>query len=136
MLAVLDTGPLVAVVDSNDPDHDRAVDILQRSDLQFVVPALVIGEIIYFINKRLGPDVEARFLARLVNFDIQNPHPDDWPRIAELVSIYRDFPLGGVHASVIALAERLNTDLIVTLDQRHFRAVRPRHVEAFRRLPD
>jgi predicted nucleic acid-binding protein len=64
------------------------------------------------------------------------PEPEDWPRIAELVERYRDFPLGGVDASIVALAERLNTDLLITLDRRHFAAVRPRHVAAFRILPE
>ena len=44
--------------------------------------------------------------------------------------------LGGTDASVVALAERLNTDLIITLDRRHFNAVRPRHCLAFRLLPE
>jgi predicted nucleic acid-binding protein len=52
------------------------------------------------------------------------------------MSTYRDFPLGTVDACVIALAERLNTDLIVTFDHRHFRAIRPRHVDAFRLVPE
>jgi predicted nucleic acid-binding protein len=47
-----------------------------------------------------------------------------------------DCPLGGTDASVIALAERLHTDVVITLDQRHFGAVRPRHVPALRLLPD
>ena len=49
---------------------------------------------------------------------------------------YADFPLGAADASVVALAERLNTDLIVTIDRRHFGVVRPRHCEAFRLLPE
>jgi hypothetical protein len=32
--------------------------------------------------------------------------PQDWSRIADLVDQYVDFPLGGVDASVIVLAER------------------------------
>jgi hypothetical protein len=40
-----------------------------------------------------------------------------------------------VDASVVVLAERLRTDLIVTLDHRHFRVVRPEHFDAFRLLP-
>jgi predicted nucleic acid-binding protein len=36
---------------------------------------------------------------------------------------------------VIALAERLGAPVIVTLDRRHFAAVRPRHREAFELLP-
>jgi predicted nucleic acid-binding protein len=136
MQAVLDSGPLFAALDSGDPDHRRSVAVFRRPELQLVVPMMVAAETAYFVGKRLGPAIEARFLAGLADFDIESPHPEDWARIAELVSQYRDFPLGGVDASVVALAERLKTDLIVTLDQRHFRAVRPRHVEAFRLLPE
>jgi hypothetical protein len=59
----------------------------------------------------------------------------DWSRIYELMEQYLDLPLGMVDASVIALAERREVDVIATLDQRHFNVVRPRHVEAFRLVP-
>lgn len=55
--------------------------------------------------------------------------------MSELVAEYADFPLGGTDASVIALAERLDAFIVVTLDRRHFAAVRPRHREAFELLP-
>jgi hypothetical protein len=51
------------------------------------------------------------------------------------VDEYADFPLGGTDASVVALAERLDADVVVTLDRRHFGAVRPRHREALVLLP-
>ncbi len=56
-------------------------------------------------------------------------------RIAELVSVYRDLPLGTVDASVVAAAERLGVTEIATLDRRHFGVVRPAHVDAFELLP-
>lgn len=87
-------------------------------------------------ERRLGPAPEAAFLRGLAEFDIESPYPEDWPRIAELVEQYADFPLGGTDASVVALAERLGTDAVVTFDHRHFGAVRPRHCEALRLLPD
>jgi predicted nucleic acid-binding protein len=67
--------------------------------------------------------------------DVDAPTVEDWPRIADLVEQYRDFPLGGIDASVVALAERLHAETIVTLDARHFRAVRPKHRRAFRLVP-
>ena len=67
---------------------------------------------------------------------VEAPTPADLRRMAELVEQYGDFPLGATDASVVALAERLGTDLIVTLDRRHFGAVRPRHCPAFRLLPE
>lgn len=80
--------------------------------------------------------VEAAFLRGLEGFDIEAPLPQDWQGIAELVERYRDLPLGGTDASVIALADRLGTDLVITLDRRHFGAIRPRHQPAFRLLPE
>lgn len=59
----------------------------------------------------------------------------DLARAAELVEQYGDLPLGGTDASVVALAERLDVADVATLDVRHFRVVRPAHVEAFTLLP-
>lgn len=44
-------------------------------------------------------------------------------------------PLGAVDASVIALTERLNLPAVATVDHRHFRIVRPRHIAALTLLP-
>ena len=134
-LAVVDAGPLYAVLDADDRNHRRSVEVLQRRDLELIVPALVVAEVTYIAGRRLGPAAEAAFLRGLASFQVEAPRPDEWPRIAALVEQYRDFPLGGTDASIVALAERFGTDLIVTLDRRHFDAVRPRHAVAFRILP-
>ena len=44
--------------------------------------------------------------------------------------------LGTVDASIVVLADRLETDLIVTLDRRHFRAIRSPRGRSFRLLPE
>lgn len=62
--------------------------------------------------------------------------PNDFVRMAELVRDYDDLPLGTTDASVISVAERLGVDEIATLDHRHFRVVRPSHVNAFTLLPE
>jgi predicted nucleic acid-binding protein len=135
MLAIVDAGPLYAVVDTSDSDHLRSLDVLQRPDLRLIIPALVVAEVTYLIGRRLGSAIEAAFLRGLQDFDIAAPDPADWVRIGELVEQYANFPLGGTDASVVALAERLGTDLIVTLDRRHFGQIRPVHCPTFRLLP-
>lgn len=136
MLAVVDTGPLYAVTDTSDADHRRSLETLQRRDIQLIIPALVVAETTYLVGARLGPGAEAAFLGSLKDFHVEAPANDDWPVIAELVDRYSDFPLGGVDASVVALAARLDTDTVITLDRRHFAAIRPPHRDALRLLPD
>lgn len=135
MIAVVDTGPLYAAVDADDADHGPCVSALTAPGVRLVIPAMVVAEASYLIGSRLGPAVEAAFLRSLVELDVEAPLPDDWRRIAELVEQYADFPLGGTDASVIVLAERLRTDLVITLDRRHLGAVRPTHCPALRLLP-
>lgn len=135
MLAVVDTGPLYAVVDEDDADHARCRVALEEAGRRLIIPTMVVAEATYLIGTRLGPDVEAQFLRSLARAHVEAPTPDDWPRIADLVAQYGDFPLGAADASVVALAERLDIETIVTLDDRHFRAVRPRHRKTFRLVP-
>ena len=135
MLAVVDAGPLYATADADDQDHEACSAILSRADLRLVIPALAVAEATYFIGRRLGARAEATFLRGLGTLDVEGPSPEDFNRIAELVETYADFPLGGTDASVIALAERIGAETVVTLDRRHFAAVKPRHREAFLLLP-
>jgi predicted nucleic acid-binding protein len=135
LLAIVDAGPLYAAANADDPDHDRVLDVLESPELTLVVPALAIAEALYLVATRMGPRAEASFLRGLAAVDVEAPAPHDWPRMAELVEQYGDFPLGGTDASVVALAERLGTDVVITLDRRHFAAVRPRHCAALRLLP-
>jgi hypothetical protein len=135
VLAVVDTGPLYAVADADDDDHARCTEALASPAYRLVIPALVVAETTYLVGTRLGARAEAAFLRSLTELDVEAPAADEWARIAELVERYRDFPLGGTDASVVSLAERLDTDLVITLDRRHFGAVRPRHRKVLRLLP-
>jgi uncharacterized protein len=134
-LAIVDAGPLYAAADSDDVDHMASVSALADPQLRLVVPALVIAEATYFVGTRLGSAAEADFLRGCSDLDVEAPDRADFARIAQLVERYADFPLGGTDASVVALAERLEAAVIVTLDRRHFGAVRPSHRETFELLP-
>lgn len=136
MIAIVDSGPLYAAIDADDDDHARCLAVLERRDLELVVPAMVVAEVTYLVGKRLGPDIEGKFLRGIATFEVEAPAPDDWGPIATLVERYRDFPLGGTDASVAVLAERLGTDVIVTLDRRHFGAIRSSNGSGYRLLPE
>jgi len=133
----VDAGPLYAYIDEDDADHEASLQLLESYPGPLLVPELVITEVSYLVESRLGWEAEVRFLGDLSsgNFTTAPVLPGDWMRIAELVARYHDLPLGTVDASVVALAERLSIEVIATLDRRHFTVVRPKHVRAFALLP-
>ncbi len=134
---IVDAGPLYAYVDADDRHHDASLTLLSSHTGPLIVPTLVITEVTYLIGTRLGAAAEVRFLGDLAagNFTVEPVAPGDWLRIAELVAVYRDLPLGTVDASVVALCERLALREVATLDRRHFTVVRPHHVAALNLLP-
>jgi len=134
--AIVDAGPLLASLDRRDPDHVRSAEVLRRRDLDLVIPTLVIAEVAHFAALRLGPGGEAAFARGLSAFEVEAPTLEDWPLIADLVERYADFPLGTVDASIAVLADRLDTDLIITLDRRHFGAIRSPQGRSFQLLPE
>jgi hypothetical protein len=137
MALILDTGPLLAALDSADPDHARCGRLIESAAEDLVVPTLVLGELDYWCARRLSREVWLAFLDDVLGgaYQVEPPSLPDLIRCRELEEQYADLGLGVVDASVIALAERLGEPKIVTLDQRHFRAVRPLHVSALELLP-
>jgi predicted nucleic acid-binding protein len=134
--AILDTSVVFAAADDDDRNHAACVSVLRRADLHLIIPTLVVAEAAYLIGRHLGARAEVAFLRSLQDLDVVAPLGSEWARIAEICEKYVDFPLGATDSSVVSLAERLNTDVVLTLDRRHFGAIKPAHVEAFRLLPE
>lgn len=136
-MIVVDTGPIIALINDRDDHHRRCTDFLANHPGPLLVPTTVFTEVCMLAERRRGTRAELAFLAdvRAGLFTLLETTSADLDRISELVATYADLPLGTVDASVIALAERLNLPAVATLDHRHFAIVRPRHVPAFTLLP-
>jgi uncharacterized protein len=136
-MLIVDTGPLVAYLNRNDPDHARCAELLESRPGNLLVTPYVVTETCYLVGKYVGAEaeinlVEALATGDLVQIDIEAA---DLIRMAELMRQYIGFPLGVADASVIAVAERLKASEVATLHQRHFRAVTPAHITALTLLP-
>lgn len=136
MIAIVDSGPLFAAIDERDPFHTRSRELLWNPGFDLIIPTMVVAEVSYFIADRLNGEIEAAFLRGLASMVVEPPLREEWPLIASLVERYSDFPLGGTDASVAVLAERYGTDLIITLDRRHFGALRMSDGRPFTLLPE
>jgi uncharacterized protein len=137
-LIIVDTGPLIAAADADDHDHERCVTMFRTVRRPWLVPQTVIAEVCYMLERERGSAAESAFLRAFGRreFTLAPLTVEDTERMAELVDTYADLRLGGVDASVVALAERLNVATIATLNSRDFNVVRPRHVKSFALIPE
>ena len=134
----LDTGVILAVADTRDPDHAACVALMEGSTDEFVVTGLIVAEAAYLLMKKLGPGAEVAFARSIANGELSVAEltAADWERVADLCETYADLPLGMSDASLIAVAERLGSAAVATLDRRHFSVVVPSHVPAFTDVPE
>ena len=90
-----------------------------------LVPGAILGELDYLLREWIGVEAELSFLDDLISgaFVLEPTTVEDLSRARQLVAQYRDLGLGLVDAAVMATAERVGTDRILTVDVRDFRAV-------------
>jgi predicted nucleic acid-binding protein len=125
-MIVVDTGPLVALFDRKDPEHDRCTNALKtlREPLKTTIP--VLTEAFYM----LGP--ESRQSDRLRDF-IERRGLSIWffddrslNRAFELMEVYADHPMDFADASLVVAAESLGTRKVFTIDRNDFETYRIR----------
>ncbi|MCP3819858.1 PIN domain-containing protein [Streptomyces sp. A3M-1-3] len=135
-MIIHDTGP-IAAFNSKDARHAECLEVLETHPGPLLVPGPILTEVCYLLATRSGPRAEAMFLRTLESEELRLVPllSGDLSRMADLVEQYADLPLGAADASVFAIAERLGVADVATIDLRHFRVVRPRHVDALTLLP-
>lgn len=136
-MIVLDTGPVVAMANRKDTDHERCTELLTTAPVPLLLPEPLIVEIGYMLASRASSHVEADFLRDVGDgaYELMHMRPADLHRVAELVDTYANLPLGTADACVVALAERERVATVASLNRRDFSVVRPRHIASFTIVP-
>lgn len=137
-LAVADTGFVVAVANQQDRLHAICKQQWTRETMMYL-PQSVLAEVAYLLARGGGNHAVAAFLdgitRGMTKYRLISLEQPDLIRTAQLLHKYADSRLDFVDATVIAIAERLNITLILTIDKRDFGMVRPTHADAFDLLP-
>jgi predicted nucleic acid-binding protein len=135
---VLDTGPIVALLDASDPEHERCKGMVADTAEDLVVPAPVLVEVDFWLTKLFGVAAWRTFVEDIERgaYRLYQPEECDLVRCAELESTYESLDLGFVDAAVIVTCERLGETKLATLDHRDFGVVRPHHCQRLTLLPE
>jgi predicted nucleic acid-binding protein len=132
---LLDTGPLVALLDVAERRHTDCVDVFSAWHAGVVTTEPVVTEAAYLLSSA-GVDGSAALRFCLQGGAVVWPWTDERAiRAADLMRKYQDVPMDYADASLVALAEELGTPHIFTLDLRGFSAYRWRSRRGFQILP-
>ena len=123
-MILVDTGPIVALFDPADADHQRCVDVLRTVEQSMATTVPVLTEAFHLLQPAsVGAQRLMDFLAddglRVLFLD-----DEGLARAFQLMARYVDAPMDLADASLVVLAERLELQEIFTLDRSHFYAYR------------
>jgi len=133
---LLDTSGLIANYDRRDRHHADAARILTQPQRRILSP-FVLAELDYLISRTGGQDAEMTMLDDVArgSYELETFTAEDVNAASAVIAFYADLHLGLADASLVVLAHRHQCIDILTLDERHFRAVLGPDRAHFRLLP-
>lgn len=134
MTIVIDTNIVLALYDTRDEGHERAVWFYSELDEDVFTTPMVAAEMDHLVRRRAGTTAARRLWE---DFDTGAIQVRWWSSaMSETLTIARSRPcLGIADASLLALAPVVRTTRIATLDHRDFSAARTADGEPFTLLP-
>lgn len=131
---LLDTGPLVAVLDRDDPAHTSCREVLERLDSPLVTTEAVLTEALHLLGSIQAQDLALEFILRGAATLV----PTDRPALMAaraLMKKYADTPMDYADATLVHLGQELGSNIVFTLDRRGFRTYRLPGRRSFEILP-
>lgn len=113
---IIDTGPLVALLDRNDRFHEWAKDQVAQVRPPILTCEAVLAETCYLVRK-FPPAVQQvlKWLQRgLLKSQFRLEH--EAQRVAELMGKYADLPMSLADASLVRMVELHAQSAVLTLD--------------------
>ncbi len=133
---MVDTSGVFAALDRSQPDHDASRAVLEGDEPLLLSP-FVLAELDYLLATRVSAVAGVELLRDVEAgaFELAPFSEQDVGAAATIVERFLDLGIGLADASILVLAERHETDRVLTLDQRHFRALRTASGAALTLLP-
>ena len=133
--ALVDAGPLVAVLDRSDPHHAACLAALRSLPAPLLTVWPVLTEAIYLLGASWPAQRELLGYVTDGALRLLPLTKEDVPRIRDLMHKYRDLPMDLADAALVRAAERDQISRVFTLDRRDFAVYRPARLGRFQIVP-
>lgn len=133
---LLDTGPLVSVLDARDQWHERCAAAFPGVVHRCVTTEAVVTEACHLALRGGAPAHLPLDFLLAANIPIVSLPHGGHRRMKTLMAAYDRLPMDYADASLVALAEALRIRTVFTTDRRGFAAYRSAPRSGFTLLPD
>jgi len=133
---LLDTSGLLAALDGSERRHREAAAALRAANPPWVLSPFVLAELDYLLATRVSTQVERQFLDEVGRgvYRLECLEPADVAAAETVIGRHPALGIGLADASIVVLAAKYGVRDVLTLDERHFRVLRPGG-KPFRILP-
>ncbi len=136
-MILLDTSGLLAALFVDQTRHAECARVIAEAGGPMVMSPFVLAELDYLVAKLAGEAVERELLAEVARGAYQLAEIDtrDVEEARVVIERYEGLRIGLADATTVVLSRRLGCLDVLTLDERHFRALRGFKDRSFRLLP-
>ena len=136
-MILLDTSGVLAAIDASQRQHRACADVLRAVAGPLLLSPFVLAELDYLLGTRVGAAAQRALLSEVAAgaYQLEPFNADDVERAGRVIERYADLEIGLADASIVVLAGRHGARDVLTLDHRHFQALRRPNGRPFRVLP-
>jgi len=134
---LLDTSGLLSALDESQRYHHECASVLGETSVPLLLSPFVLAELDYLLMRHIGQRAQTALLEEVARgaYQLEPFGAADVARAKAVVERYADLEIGLADASIVVLAERHGVAEVLTLDERHFRAMRMERRRRFKVLP-
>ena len=135
MIAIIDTGPWVALIDRSETRHAECVQWLKNFSGKLYSTEAVLTEVLYLLNFSITAQCAALDFVLESVVEIVPASTMSLKKTKNLMKKYADLPMDFADATIVCLATETRMQNVVTFDRKDFTIYRLPNSQSFTIMP-
>ena len=135
MIALLDTGPWVALIDRSESRHAECVQWLKNFSGRLYSTEAVLTEVLYLLNFSISAQCAALDFVLESVVEIVPANTKSLQKTKNLLKKYADLPMDYADATIVCLATETRIQNVITFDRKDFAIYKLPKKQSFTIMP-
>lgn len=135
MIAIIDTGPWVALIDRSETRHAECVQWLKNFSGKLYSTESVLTEVLYLLNFSITAQCAALDFVLESVVEIVPASTKSLKKTKNLMKKYADLPMDFADATIVCLATETSMQNVVTFDRKDFSIYKLPKKQSFTIMP-